>query len=373
MVDPKSDVSIPDASPVLEPPEGLSSLIHEILSETTQTKYQVGRPRNDTEAASICDRLARSEAIPKSYIRKPGDIYAVMIAGQRFGLDVMQSMMAFCVVNGMPRLWGDAAHAIFKKANAHKIEVLYERPPQIALKEQEGLCRIKFKDSPECDAIDDGGCGGETSGAGCCTVRRFSHEDAVKAGLIDRSKGYGPWSTYEGRMLQMRSRSWAERDSDPGAFCGFGVAEEQQGISAANRELAAKAPMPRRKSEAPPEEKTPTEVSDVLKGGGAKAAPKLAATTRSADKAPPGERVIDGTVESVEKKTKGKLSWYEIKFGQAGSDKGFGASTFSETTADLASSYASQKTPIRAVLISTVKKGTTYWNVSSIEEVENPE
>jgi hypothetical protein len=57
----------------------------------------------------------------------------------------------------------------------------------------------------------------------------FTLEDAKTAGLWDKA---GPWKNYPRRMLQMRARAFACRDSFPDVLKGIGVAEELQDIPA---------------------------------------------------------------------------------------------------------------------------------------------
>lgn len=312
-----------------EPPEGLPQLIEQIVADTVrEDQYQIGRPRNDSEASAICDRLARSSAIPRAYVEKPGDIYAVMIAGQRFGWDVMQSMMAFACIHGSVRLWGDAAHAVFIIANRPRLEVLYERPPDVALEKEEGYCRVKFKDSPECDLGEDGDC--SQLGQGCCVIRRFSRKDAEKAGLWGRKSRSGepmPWSAYPGRMLQMRARSWAERDADPGCFKGYGITEEVLGL---NRRLAAGAPIPRRKSEkkdGETKELSQKEVSDKL--AGKKPAARKPEGKKPAGKKPAPKKKVPspwiGKLNKIDRKNvggkkKGEEEWLYLFYGEDGAE-----------------------------------------------------
>ena len=365
-----------------EAPEGLKALVEQILSKTVE-QYQVGRPRNDSEAAAICDRLARSNAIPRAYLGKPGDICAVMVAGQRFGFDVMQSMMAFCCINGAPRLWGDAAHAIFKVANDPRLDTLFERPPHVALEREEGLCRIKFQGSRECQRLDDGGCLGEQSGAGCCIVRRFSRADAERAGLWGRESRQGepmPWKAYAGRMLQMRARSWAERDADPGCFRGYGVAEEVARLAEGRtRRYAEDLMQPMAKSK----EKTPEEINRLL-AGTPQTPPKAVSSPSPSPK--PHEavkssaegkgNVWQGGVVDVTSKSgetldkKGKAKPWTCYFIVCGDGRKF--ATFSETDADIARSIVGKDAQLR-VTYEVTPKGEKAIHVEPVLTVNGQE
>ena len=77
------------------------------------------------------------------------------------------------------------------------------------------------------------------------TTRTFSQEDAKRANLWGKA---GPWTAYPKRMLQMRARSFALRDSFPDALKGVGISEEvrdYQPMKPANaREVASNLVLP---------------------------------------------------------------------------------------------------------------------------------
>lgn len=56
------------------------------------------------------------------------------------------------------------------------------------------------------------------------TTRSFSMGQAKRAGLL----GKGPWRQYTERMLQMRARGFAARDSFPDALSGMVIKEEAE-------------------------------------------------------------------------------------------------------------------------------------------------
>ena len=82
-----------------------------------------------------------------------------------------------------------------------------------------------------------------TENVATCTVirrgqtpveRSFSEEDAKRAGLWGKQ---GPWTNYPKRMLQMRARGFALRDSFPDALRGMALAEEAQDTPPVEREV----------------------------------------------------------------------------------------------------------------------------------------
>jgi len=135
---------------------------------------------------------------------------AVMVAiqhGMELGLSPMQALHSIAIINGKPGIYGDAALALCK-------------------------CRPDFADIHE---TFERGEGDENMFARCVVTRAgqtpvtrtFSVAEAKKAGLWGKS---GPWSQYPKRMLQMRARSFALRDSFPDALKGIGIREEVEDI-----------------------------------------------------------------------------------------------------------------------------------------------
>jgi hypothetical protein len=165
-------------------------------TEVAEKKYFTLLPQNLTEATDLAERYSKSGMVPKNYINNPGAILAAWDFGGSLGLGLMQSLQGIAVINGMPTLWGDAALAVVMAS---------------------GLL----------DDIDE-------SIPGQCTVIRkgkkpkttyFSMEDAALAGLTRKE---GPWKQYPKRMLQMRNRAFALRDSFADVLKGMQIAEEVQ-------------------------------------------------------------------------------------------------------------------------------------------------
>jgi hypothetical protein len=157
------------------------------------------QPHSFEEAEKLAKYIANSDFAPKDYKAKPANILIAIQMGHEVGLKPMQSIQNIAVINGRPCLWGDSMLAIVK---AHKeceyVNEFFDKTTQVA------TCIIKRRNQPEC-------------------VRTFSMHDAQKANLINKP---GPWQQYLSRMLQLRARAFALRDSFPDALKGFNSAEE---------------------------------------------------------------------------------------------------------------------------------------------------
>jgi hypothetical protein len=121
-------------------------------------------------------------------------------AGLELGLTPVWSLTNIMVTNGRPSVWGDALLGL----------VLNHPQCEDVLESFEG-------EGDEFAAV----C--EVHRKGRMAVKRtFSVADAKKAGL----HGKNVHAAYPKRMLQMRARSWACRDSFADALRGLGVIEE---------------------------------------------------------------------------------------------------------------------------------------------------
>ena len=160
-------------------------------------------PIVSTQERETAEWLAQSDFVPKDFKGKAANIIAAAIHGSSLGMDVMQSMQSIAVVNGRPSLYGDAALA------------LVQRHPE-------------FEDIVE--AIQ--GEGDERRAT--CEVKRKNRSSRVVEYSVARAKTarlwgkQGPWQTDPDRMLQMRARSYALRDTFADALKGFDLKEVVQ-------------------------------------------------------------------------------------------------------------------------------------------------
>jgi hypothetical protein len=154
------------------------------------------------DAQRFAKAVISSGFAPKG-MNEAGVIVAIQM-GAELGLPPMQAMQNIAVINNRPAVWGDAIPAVCMASGVFDQQAWFE----------------DFE-------IDDSGnpvaaiCRCRRLG-GQVIERRFSLEDAQRAGLLGKS---GPWAQYPARMLQMRARSWALRDAFPDALRGFPVAD----------------------------------------------------------------------------------------------------------------------------------------------------
>lgn len=154
--------------------------------------------QNMDDLARFCVAIVNSGLAPKGFSSPE----AVMVAVQRgleIGLPPLQALDSIAVINGRATLWGDAVLALVKGHPEYE-DVHEEISPESV------TCTVKRKGrSP--------------------VIRTFTVADAKRSRLWGKA---GPWTDYPSRMLQMRARSWAIRDSFPDALRGIGIAEEVQ-------------------------------------------------------------------------------------------------------------------------------------------------
>lgn len=156
-------------------------------------------PKTLDEAMKYSQMLANSSLVPKNYQGKAADILIAVQMGIELGLKPIQSLQNIAVINGKPCIYGDVLmsltkiHPEFEDIKEHFDEKL-----------QAAVCEVKRR--------------GQT-----LHIATFAIEDAKKAGLWNKP---GPWTQYPKRMLQMRARGFALRDTFPDALQGLILAEE---------------------------------------------------------------------------------------------------------------------------------------------------
>lgn len=161
-------------------------------------------PATFGEAKQFATELASSNLVPKQYVGKPLDILVAIQWGTELGLAPMQSLQNIAVINGKPSVYGDALMALVQANPACEgIEEFFEgegtsNPVAVCIAHRRGRKPV---------------------------TARFSVEDAKRAGLWNKQ---GPWTQYPKRMLQMRARGFALRDSFPDALKGLITVEEAQ-------------------------------------------------------------------------------------------------------------------------------------------------
>lgn len=182
---------------------------------------------NLKEALEFANIVAKTDFAPKEMKNKPNDLLLAMQMGAELGLKPMQAIQNIAVINGRPSVWGDAALAVVK--NHKDFEYCSE---YLEENNTVAICEIKRKGEP-------------------LKKVKFSIKDAERAGLLtDRTSSFSAWKKYPERMLQMRARGFAIRDSFPDALKGLVTSEEAQDyntkvyehdeIKEENEELASK-------------------------------------------------------------------------------------------------------------------------------------
>jgi len=155
-------------------------------------------------AFRMAKMIATTQLIPKGFQNKPADILVAFEFGRTLGLGMLQAVQNIAVVNGKPCLFGDAVLATCQGSPD------FEYIKEVAIKDEKGSvtgfeCRVKRRSYPD------------------ETIRQFTIEDAKKANLWGKA---GPWSQYSSRMLQMRARGFALRDTFADALSGVSMREE---------------------------------------------------------------------------------------------------------------------------------------------------
>lgn len=153
------------------------------------------------EIKEFCQMAASSGLVPKE-LSTPERVFIAVTMGMEVGLSPMQAVQNIAVINGRPCMWGDVCLGLVQaRADCEDVIESFEKEGE------EGVTAV---------------C--EVHRAGRTPVKRkFTVAMAKKAGLWGKA---GPWTNYSMRMLQMRARSWALRDSFPDALKGIGLREE---------------------------------------------------------------------------------------------------------------------------------------------------
>jgi hypothetical protein len=156
------------------------------------------------DAFRFAKMVSASDFAPKDFKGKPESCLLAIQHGSEVGLSPMQSLQSIAVINGRPTIWGDAALALVQASPACEYVKEYIEGEG---KQMAAVCEVKRRGYP------------------APTVVRFSMADAEKAGLLGKS---GPWSLYTSRMLALRARGFALRNSFADALRGLITAEEAQ-------------------------------------------------------------------------------------------------------------------------------------------------
>ena len=164
-------------------------------------------PQTIEQAEKFCQMLAKTEFVPKAFRGKPDSIMVVGAMGARLGVDVFTAMSGIADINGKPCVYGDLMLAVC-------------------------LNHPEFEDCLE--SVE--GKAYEDTFTAVCTARRKGREPVTRSfSVIEAKEGGlwkkpGPWTTAPQRMLQMRARAFALRDTFADALAGMHGVEEMEGI-----------------------------------------------------------------------------------------------------------------------------------------------
>lgn len=164
-------------------------------------------PQSFEECWKFANAVCNAKMAPKGMDNADMAMVAIM-HGLEVGLTPMAALQSIAVVNGRPTIWGDGAIALVRASG--KLESFDE----------------SIKGS------------GDKMVATCVVVRKgepkpvtstFSVEDAMTAGLWGKVSSTGkpsPWMQYPKRMLAMRARAFALRDTFADVLRGLSITEE---------------------------------------------------------------------------------------------------------------------------------------------------
>jgi hypothetical protein len=162
-------------------------------------------PRTFEEAWRIAETFAQTDIVPKSFQNKPGNIFVVMGYADQMGISYLPALQGIQVINGIPAMYGDLMLAVVRGSG--QLEYIRET---LQDEGRTAVCTVKRKGEDE-------------------HRQTFSMDDAKRANLLGKA---GPWQQYPKRMLQMRARGFALRDTFTDVLKGMKSAEEVQDMAA---------------------------------------------------------------------------------------------------------------------------------------------
>jgi hypothetical protein len=214
--------------------------------------------RNDAELALIMSQA--NEMIPKAYQGKPNAIFIAMQFARDLGIPVIHATRHIASVNGQLQVYGDMQLALAQKHERYEdiietfseetksFEISYSMYQQGQKKVNTAMplwaqCEIKIK--------------GRAS-----VIRRYTLAMAETNPNFNSGK-FSPWVTNPTRMMQMRARSWALRDSFPDILHGVYTPDEGAEIRMTRDVTEAVNEATSAKEFAPVDKKAPT-ASDLF-------------------------------------------------------------------------------------------------------------
>lgn len=166
-------------------------------------------PQSMDDAYRLAKAVCLSGLAPRG-LEKPEAAMVAILHGLEIGLTPMMALQKISVINGRPTLWGDGALGLVRSS---------------------GLCKYVKEQIAGTGDARTATCETQRAGEPDPVVRTFSVADAKKAGLWGKA---GPWQNFPDRMLQMRARAFALRDTYADVLGGMYLAEELQGTETAS-------------------------------------------------------------------------------------------------------------------------------------------
>jgi hypothetical protein len=181
-------------------------------------------PRSLDEAMQLARAVVASGLAPRGFDTAEACMVAIL-HGLEVGLAPLAALQRIAIIEGRPTIWGDGALALVRASGL--ADLIEEWSEGSGPADWCAICRVKRK--------------GDTHPI----ERRFSVEDARRADLWGRP---GPWQRYPLRMLQMRARAFALRDTFADVLGGLYLREELDGEPTLReptlREAAVRDPVP---------------------------------------------------------------------------------------------------------------------------------
>ncbi len=143
--------------------------------------------------------LATSSFLPEKLRNKPGDVFAIVLAGVELGLPPMAALRGLYIVNGKVAAEGRTKAAVCLQRGAAVYIRRTEYTP--AASTWETLRR----------------------GATAPVTMRYTLDEANKAGLAGKD---GPWRAFPQRMISHRALGWLLDDTYPDILMGVATAED---------------------------------------------------------------------------------------------------------------------------------------------------
>lgn len=182
-------------------PENALAVQMEAGTVAPQNRPSMGilTPTNLAEAMDMAKILADSSIVPKDFQGRPGNVLIACQWGAEIGLQPLQAMQSIAVINGRPSIWGDAMLALVQGSG-----LLTDIKEVVSDDGEVATCTVTRRGKAP-------------------VVRQFTMEEAKTAGLKGKA---GPWQQYPRRMLQLRARAFALRDTFADVLRGVAIAEE---------------------------------------------------------------------------------------------------------------------------------------------------